>query len=65
VTAYPVDYRTGPGALAIHATAGDGLFELDIAVREGGGRPGRFSRDLPAVPAAVSRDHGPGNTASV
>jgi uncharacterized SAM-binding protein YcdF (DUF218 family) len=39
VTAYPVDYRTGPGALAIHA--------------------------IPAVPAAVSRDHGPGNTASV
>ncbi len=34
VAAYPVDYRTGPGALTIHATAGDGLFELDIAVRE-------------------------------
>ncbi len=34
VTAYPVDYRTGPGAVGLHATAGDGLFELDIAVRE-------------------------------
>ncbi|MGF3023675.1 YdcF family protein [Methylobacterium aquaticum] len=34
VTAYPVDYRTGPGAVALHATAGDGLFELDVAVRE-------------------------------
>ncbi|MGX7707703.1 YdcF family protein [Methylobacterium sp. Gmos1] len=34
VTAYPVDYRTGPGAVAMHSTAGDGLFELDIAVRE-------------------------------
>ncbi|TNC13324.1 YdcF family protein [Methylobacterium terricola] len=34
VTAYPVDYRTGPGALGLHSTAGDGLFELDVAVRE-------------------------------
>ena len=34
VTAYPVDYRTGPGAGGLHATAGDGLFELDVAVRE-------------------------------
>ncbi|KMO43805.1 hypothetical protein VQ03_06955 [Methylobacterium tarhaniae] len=34
VTAYPVDYRTGPGAVALHSTAGDGLFELDVAARE-------------------------------
>ena len=34
VTAYPVDYRTSPRVVAIHSTAGDGLFELDIAVRE-------------------------------
>ncbi|AWN51241.1 YdcF family protein [Methylobacterium sp. 17Sr1-1] len=34
VTAYPVDYRTAPRRNSIHATAGDGLFEVDIAVRE-------------------------------
>ena len=32
--AYPVDYRTSPRIAAFHATAGDGLFDLDIAVRE-------------------------------